>query len=91
MKLRNLTPRDHRTRRASGYTFCGWGIIGEPKSDVLIDGPSGPSLDVTGYDAADYWDGEEFRGPDSFGIVPVYRTPHGHQFPADAKAYPYLA
>lgn len=71
--------------------YRGWGLIGEPQQDVIVQGPSGNSLDVTGYHAADYWDGEKFLGPDIFGVVPIYRTADGNQFPANAQPYPYLA
>lgn len=67
----------------------GWGIVGEPLPGVIVPGPSGRSIDVTGYHAADYWDGDKFLGPDVFGIVPIYQTADG-QFPADAVSYPYL-
>lgn len=71
-------------------TFVGWGIIGE-QPDVIVNGPSGPSIDVSGYNAADYWDGDKFLGPDCYGIVPVYESTDGTQFPVDARIYPYLA
>lgn len=71
--------------------FAGWGIVGEPQDGVIVSGPSGNSIDVTGYHTADYWDGGKFLGPDSYGIVPVYRAADGMQFPANAKRYPYLA
>jgi hypothetical protein len=70
--------------------FAGWGIVGEPQDGVIVDGPSGPSIDVSGYNAGDYWDGDEFLGPDTFGIVPIYKTASG-QFPTEAVSYPYLA
>lgn len=71
--------------------YVGWGIVGEPQQDVIVTGPSGDSIDVTGYNTADYWNSHTFLGADSFGIVPVYRTADGKQFPADAKVYPHLA
>ena len=70
--------------------FAGWGIIGEPQAGVIVAGPSGPVLDVRGYNAGDYWDGDNFLGPDTFSIVPLYTTADG-QFPALAVSYPYLA
>lgn len=71
--------------------FSGWGIVGEPQEGVIVPGPSGDSIDVTGYHAPEYWDGDNFLGADPYGIVPIYRAADGSQFPAGAKQYPYLA
>lgn len=75
----------------SDLTFSGWGLEDAPKDGLLVNGPDGPSLDVTGYNDADYWDGDEFKGADEDGILPVYRTPDGRVFPDYATPYPYLA
>jgi len=75
----------------NNLTFIGWGLVGEPPTGVLVSGPSGPSLDVTGYNEADYWSAEQFRGPDDFGIVPLYRDDQGRLFPADGISYPHIS
>lgn len=91
MKGRRYLPRKKYIGRSS-LQFRGWGIVGEPKDGVIIAGPSGPSIDVTGYHVDDYWDGDHFRGPDHFGIVPIYHALiTGAQFPPEATPYPYLA
>lgn len=81
-------------------TYAGWGIVGEPKAGVIVDGPAGPSIDVRGYSVADYFDGTpqehgydpaEFLGPDIFGIVPIFLCGDGSQFPAEAQCYPFMA
>lgn len=71
--------------------FIGWGLIGAPQDSVLVETGNGKGLDVSGYHTSDYWDGETFLGPDAFGIVPVYETADGCQFPSDARLYPYTA
>ncbi len=66
----------------------GWGLIGEPRDGVIVDTGNGRGIDVHGYQEADYWAGDQFLGPDQFGIVPIYRAADGSQFPPDAKEYP---
>lgn len=68
--------------------FVGWGIVGKPQAGVIVDGVH---IDVTGYHPDDYWDDDIFLGPDKFGIVPVYQTSYGAQFPSGARKYPYFA
>lgn len=79
--------------REGDLEFVGWGLVGKPQDDILIVDTSGIArIDVTGYIAGDYWDGDTFLGPDPYGIVPIYRTRDGgRQFPDDAKRYPYYA
>lgn len=73
-------------------TFSGWGLVGEPQEGVIVPTASGDGLDVTGYNAADYWDERgEFLGPDGYGVTPIYIATDGSQFPADARPYPYRA
>lgn len=69
----------------------GWGIAGKPKDGVIVQTAEGRGIDVTGYSTADYWQDGKFLGPDEYGIVPVYQTQSGRQFPAAAKSYPYRA
>lgn len=76
--------------------YIGWGLAKGADESVLVNGYNDqPSLDVTGYSSGEYWGGEgrkfTFLGPDPFGIVPIYRTPDGKQFPADATKYPHLS
>ncbi|MCX7898576.1 MAG: hypothetical protein N2444_00545 [Methylocystis sp.] len=71
--------------------LVGWGVVGEPKEELLVRTPEGMGIDVRGYQTGDYWDGNgKFLGPDCDGIVPIYMTPTGEQFPKDATAYPYV-
>jgi hypothetical protein len=68
----------------------GWGIVGEPQEGIVFAGYDDiPTIDVGGYSEADYWDGDRFKGPDPSGIVPIYTTEDGDQFPPDAVAYQY--
>jgi hypothetical protein len=68
--------------------FQGWGLVTDDIPDgVLVNG----YLNVTGYNAADYWQGNYFKGADVWGIVPIYLNVQGQQFPADATAYHYRA
>ncbi len=72
--------------------FIGWGLIGHPQEGVLVPTASGPGLDVSGYHESDYWGkGGEWLGPDCYGVVPIYRSVNGVQFPAHARQYPYNA
>jgi hypothetical protein len=64
----------------------GWGVMGEPLDGVVVAG----RIDVTGYHAPDYWDGETFLGPDALGIVPIYETSDGGQVPAGAQVFPHV-
>ena len=75
----------------SGLEYVGWGVVGEPRDGVIVNGPSGETVDVSGYHTGDYWSGDRFLGPDDFGITPVYRAPDGTTFPEGAKKYPFLA
>lgn len=75
-----------------GLTFSGWGLIGDQQDGILVQTADGIGIDVTGYNAGDYWDGKKgFLGPDPYGVVPVYRDKKGSIFPARAKEYPYNA
>jgi len=75
-------------------TFLGWGLIGEPQEEVIVQTGNGRGIDVTGYYEGDYWDGpnaSDFKGPDPYGVVPVYEMPDGGIFPIGARQYPYNA
>ena len=75
-------------------TFLGWGLVGEPQDGMIVETGSGPGIDVTGYSADDYWNGDaldSFAGPDTYGVVPIYAMPDGKTFPPAATQYPYLA
>ena len=80
--------REHPARFRN-LEFIGWGVVGRPQPGVIVSGPAGDSIDVTGYNESDYWDQGRFKGPDPYGIVPVYRDENGKQFPV-AKVYPHL-
>lgn len=68
----------------------GWGLVGEPRPGVLVETGNGLGLDVAGYSAWNYWDAAgKFRGPDAFGVVPVYRCADGSIYPEGAREYPY--
>lgn len=75
-----------------GLTFVGWGIVGKPENGIFVQTAEGEGIDVTGYNAGDYWDGKRgFLGPDPYGIVPIYRDSNNRLFPHTAKQYPYNA
>ena len=76
------------TTTQTGLTFAGWGLIGEPQSGIVL---ADDRIDVTGYNAGDYWQDGKFLGPDNFGVTPIYTTQTGEQFPADAVGYSYRA
>lgn len=72
--------------------YIGWGILGKIQEGIIVSGYNGqPTIDVHGYNDSDYWNGDKFLGPDPFGIVPIYETRDGKQFPTQAKPYPYFA
>lgn len=71
--------------------FVGWGLVGEPQDNMIVQTENGEGIDVTGYNESDYWNGDEFLGEDCFGVTPIYKTSTGEQFPDDASQYPYRA
>lgn len=78
--------------KLSDLEFVGWGTLGEPRGSALIYGAFDiPWVDAAGSSESDYWDGDDFRGPDDRGIVPIYRERvTGAQFPAEARLFEVL-
>lgn len=66
-----------------------WSVVDDP--EILATATSDEPVDPSGYNAAYYWEGDTFRGPDSEGIVPLYQLADGSLFPADATPLAHMA